>query len=182
MEIGMHLRAKAAIPGFVLSLALLAMAAATGAHAAELTRAHPAARPAEPVAHRLVQVAAAVQHRRLANLPRIRPQPSAPPVWTDTSGSWRQVGIASWYGGKRWQGRRTSSGARYDENLLTAAHATLPLGSRVRVVVPATGRSVVVTINDRPGTRTRIIDLSRAAAAKLGILRRGIAKVALLPD
>ncbi|MCC6717713.1 MAG: septal ring lytic transglycosylase RlpA family protein, partial [Acetobacteraceae bacterium] len=64
---------------------------------------------------------------------------------------------------------------------LTAAHASLPLGSRVRVTVADTGRSVVVTINDRPGTRRRIIDLSRAAAAELGIVARGIARVALSP-
>jgi len=94
-------------------------------------------------------------------------------------GDWRQSGIASWYGGKRWQGNRTSSGDRYDENALTAAHATLPLGSRVLVTIPDSGRSVIVTINDRPGTRTRIIDLSRAAAEALGIISRGVARVTL---
>ena len=95
------------------------------------------------------------------------------------AGTWQQTGMASWYGGKRWVGHATSSGERYDENQLTAAHATLPLGSRVRVTILGTGRSVVVTINDRPGTRTRIIDLSRGAAAELGMLDRGIAKVTL---
>jgi rare lipoprotein A (peptidoglycan hydrolase) len=92
-----------------------------------------------------------------------------------------QSGIASWYGGKRWQGKMTASGIRYDEAALTAAHATLPIGSKVRVVVTDTGRSVIVTINDRPGTRTRVIDLSRGAAAELGILQRGVARVTLLP-
>lgn len=92
-----------------------------------------------------------------------------------------QFGIASWYGGKRWQGRLTSSGTRYDENQLTAAHATLPLGSKVRVHLVGTDREVVVTITDRPGTRRRIIDLSRAAAAALGILSRGVAEVSLEP-
>jgi rare lipoprotein A len=92
-----------------------------------------------------------------------------------------QVGLASWYGGNRWQGHRTSSGARYDEMELTAAHATLPLGSRVLVALAGGGRSVVVTITDRPGTRKRIIDLSRAAAAELGILERGVAQVSLTP-
>lgn len=115
------------------------------------------------------------------------PKPPAPepiaagPVWTDASGDWRQDGLASWYGGRRWQGRLTASGVRYDDRKLTAAHASLPLGSRVRVTVADTGRSVVVTINDRPGTRRRIIDLSRAAAAELGIVARGIARVALSP-
>ncbi len=92
-----------------------------------------------------------------------------------------QVGIASWYGGKRWQGRFTSSGTRYDENELTAAHATLPLGSQVRVRLVDTDREVVVTITDRPGTRRRIIDLSRGAAAALGILSRGVAEVSIQP-
>ncbi|MDE2334546.1 MAG: septal ring lytic transglycosylase RlpA family protein [Rhodospirillales bacterium] len=92
---------------------------------------------------------------------------------------WEQTGLASWYGGPGWQGRRTAAGTRFNQDELTAAHATLPLGSRVLVTVPETGRSVVVTITDRPGTRSRIIDLSRAAAAKLGILRQGVARVEL---
>jgi len=106
---------------------------------------------------------------------------AAGPVWTDASGVWRQAGIASWYGGKRWQGKMTASGVRYDERQLTAAHASLPIGSRVRVTVADTGHSVVVTINDRPGTRRRIIDLSRAAAAELGIVARGVTQVTLSP-
>lgn len=93
----------------------------------------------------------------------------------------RQIGIASWYGGKRWQGRFTSSGTRYDENELTAAHATLPLGSLARVRLVGSDREVVVTITDRPGTRRRIIDLSRRAAAALGILSRGVAEVSVEP-
>ena len=93
--------------------------------------------------------------------------------------SWQQTGIASWYGGPKWQGRQTSSGTHYDENELTAAHRTLPLGSKVRVQLAGSDRTVVVTINDRPGTHNRIIDLSRGAAAALGILDRGVAKVTL---
>ncbi len=95
--------------------------------------------------------------------------------------AWKQSGVASWYGGSRWQGHRTSSGARYDENQLTAAHATLPLGSKVRVSLHNSARSVVVTITDRPGTRSRIIDLSRGAASALGILDQGVAMVTLSP-
>lgn len=95
--------------------------------------------------------------------------------------TWQQTGVASWYGGKRWQGHRTSSGATYDENALTAAHATLPLGTRVRVSSHNGARSVIVTINDRPGTRSRIIDLSREAAKELGILDTGVAMVTLQP-
>ena len=94
--------------------------------------------------------------------------------------SWAQSGTASWYGGERWQGKLTASGVRYDQNKLTAAHATLPIGSHVRVTVAGTDRAVIVTIIDRPGTRTRIIDLSRAAAEALGILARGVARVNLV--
>ena len=100
------------------------------------------------------------------------------PASQETNG-WAQSGVASWYGGIAWQGKLTASGARYDENILTAAHATLPIGTRVRVTLAGSTRSVIVTINDRPGTRTRIIDLSRAAARDLGILSRGLAQVTL---
>jgi rare lipoprotein A (peptidoglycan hydrolase) len=93
----------------------------------------------------------------------------------------QQSGLASWYGGQRWHGNRTSSGNIYDQDALTAAHASLPLGSRVLVTLVGTERNVVVTINDRPGTRRRIIDLSRAAAKELGILERGVAMVTLTP-
>lgn len=92
-----------------------------------------------------------------------------------------QTGVASWYGGPRWQGHLTSSGKRYDENALTAAHASLPLGSQCRVRLVGSDREVVVTITDRPGTRSRIIDLSRGAASALGILSRGVARVAVDP-
>ena len=94
---------------------------------------------------------------------------------------WKQTGVASWYGGHRWQGHRTASGSRYNEDGLTAAHATLPLGSHVRVTLANSARSVVVTITDRPGTRSRIIDLSRGAARSLGILSQGVAVVTLSP-
>ncbi len=96
-------------------------------------------------------------------------------------GGGAQIGTASWYGGRAWAGHRMSDGTRYNEDALTAAHASLPLGSQVRVVLADTHRSVVVTITDRPGTRTRIIDLSRGAAAALGMLSRGLAQVRLEP-
>lgn len=73
-------------------------------------------------------------------------------------------GYASWYGG-RFHGRRTASGERFNQHALTAAHKTLPLGTRVHVKNLDNGQSVVVTINDRgPYARGRIIDLSRGAA------------------
>lgn len=92
-----------------------------------------------------------------------------------------QIGTASWYGGSDWQGHRMSNGDRYEQNRLTAAHATLPMGTKVLVTLINSTRSVVVTVTDRPGTRTRIIDLSRAAAAALGIMSQGLAQVSLIP-
>ena len=91
-----------------------------------------------------------------------------------------QGGIASWYGGQRWQGRRTASGERFDRQALTAAHKTLPFGSRVRVVNLSNGRAVTVRINDRGPFRPHsIIDLSEAAAESLGMRQTGRARVAL---
>jgi len=91
-----------------------------------------------------------------------------------------RVGLASFYGA-RHQGRITASGRRFDARALTAASHSLPLGTRVRVTALATGRSVVVTITDRMDARRRVLDLSRRAAQDLGILRRGVAMVAIGP-
>lgn len=89
------------------------------------------------------------------------------------------TGSASYYA-DRFNGQRTASGERFSNTDLTAAHRTLPFGSRVRVTNPRTGESVVVRINDRgPFTRGRLIDLSRAAAQQVGIVRAGHGDVAL---
>lgn len=89
----------------------------------------------------------------------------------------RQVGLASWYG-PGFHGRTTASGARFDQNELTAAHRKLPLGSEVKVTNVENGRSIVVEINDRgPYIDGRVIDLSKAAAARLGIIEEGVAQV-----
>ena len=91
---------------------------------------------------------------------------------SETSG-YRERGIASWYG-KKFHGKRTSSGEPYDMYAMTAAHKTLPLPSYVRVRNLQNNRSVVVRVNDRgPFLHNRLIDLSYAAAAKLGILGTG---------
>jgi rare lipoprotein A len=97
-----------------------------------------------------------------------------------------QLGRASWYG-EPHHGRRTSSGEVYDMNGLTAAHRTLPLGTRIRVTNLDNGRSVDVRINDRgPFVDGRIVDLSRAAARRIGRLGAGLFRVRLtvltLPD
>lgn len=87
------------------------------------------------------------------------------------------TGIASWYG-RDHHGKRTANGERYDMNAISAAHPTLPMPSYVEVTVMATGRRAIVRINDRgPFAAGRIIDLSRAAARKLGIEREGTARV-----
>lgn len=88
-----------------------------------------------------------------------------------------QEGLASYYG-SRHHGLRTASGERFDQNALTAAHRTLPMGSEVRVTNLGNDRSVVVRINDRgPHARGRVIDLSRAAAQRLGMIDDGTARV-----
>lgn len=91
-----------------------------------------------------------------------------------------EIGVASWYGG-RHHGRLTASGERYDQNAMTAAHPTLPVraGIRLRVTRLDTGASVLVRVNDRGPARWtgRAIDLSRAAAARLDMLGRGLARV-----
>ena len=88
-------------------------------------------------------------------------------------------GVASWYGHPH-HGRLTASGQRFNMYELTAAHRTLPLGSRVRVVNLANGRSVVVTITDRgPFIKHRVIDLSYAAARQLALIGPGTGPVRL---
>jgi rare lipoprotein A len=90
-----------------------------------------------------------------------------------------QTGEASWYGAQH-HGRRTASGAVFDQTKLTAAHRTLPFGTRLRVTNLANGRSVEVEITDRgPYSGNRIIDLSRAAAQALGMIEAGTATVRL---
>jgi rare lipoprotein A (peptidoglycan hydrolase) len=89
--------------------------------------------------------------------------------------------VASWYG-PGFAGRRTSSGETYNPEGLTAASKTLPLGSRVRVTNPDTGRSVVVRINDRgPFVRGRSLDLSHGAAKQIGLTGKGVGRVQVTP-
>ncbi|HAA46354.1 MAG: lipoprotein A [Halomonas sp. 54_146] len=88
-----------------------------------------------------------------------------------------QEGIASFYS-DRFQGATTASGEPFDQQALTAAHPSLPFGTKVLVTRPDTGQEVEVLINDRgPFVKGRIIDLSKRAAVKLGMLRRGTAPV-----
>ncbi|MDK2768283.1 septal ring lytic transglycosylase RlpA family protein [Sphingomonas sp.] len=86
-------------------------------------------------------------------------------------------GMASYYGDAH-AGNRTASGERFNPSDMTAAHRSLPFGTKLRVTDPSTGRSVIVRVNDRgPFHKSRILDLSEAAARELGIVRRGRALV-----
>ena len=89
----------------------------------------------------------------------------------------RYFGLASHYG-PEWDGRRTSTGETFHNNELTAAHQSLPFGTKVRVTLLSTQKSVVVRINDRgPFVKGRIIDLSDEAARRIGLDRYGVAEV-----
>jgi len=90
---------------------------------------------------------------------------------------YEEVGMASWYG-RRFHGRSTANGERYDMNAMTAAHRTLPLPSIVRVTNLSNGRSVKLRVNDRgPFAKQRIIDVSRRAAQELGFKNKGVTRV-----
>jgi rare lipoprotein A len=102
------------------------------------------------------------------------------PMPADTSRWASQSGKASYYG-PAYHGRRSASGARFDQMAMTAAHAWLPFGTKVRVILAGSSRSVIVTITDRLHSSRRIVDLSVAAARELGMIRRGIAEVTLIP-
>ena len=105
-------------------------------------------------------------------LPDAALEPSA-----DAGAHWTQRGLASWYG-KKFNGRRTASGERFYATGLTAAHRTLPIPCYVRVRHVASGKEVIVRINDRgPFHSARVLDLSYAAAQKLGIVSQGSAEV-----
>lgn len=105
------------------------------------------------------------------------PSPVRPAAGVAVEPVFTQTGIASWYGTFH-HGWKTASGKRYDMNELTAAHRTLPFGTVATVTNLENGRSVVVVVNDRgPYRRGRIIDLSRRAAERLGLVEKGIGEV-----
>ncbi|WP_413577566.1 septal ring lytic transglycosylase RlpA family protein [Bdellovibrio sp. HCB290] len=86
-------------------------------------------------------------------------------------------GKASWYG-ESHHGNRTASGEKFDMTEMTAAHRSLPMGSKVKVTSLSSGRSVTVRINDRgPFSKGRIIDVSEAAAKELGMIQKGVDQV-----
>lgn len=112
---------------------------------------------------------------RYANRPYVALGKTYTPL--TSTGTFKQRGIASWYG-KKFHGQRTSVGEVYDMYAMTAAHPTLPIPSYARVTNLANQKSVVVRVNDRgPFLHDRVIDLSYAAAHKLGIIGDGSAEV-----
>ena len=98
---------------------------------------------------------------------------------TLSTAAYAQCGGASWYG-PGFNGKRAASGEIFNENAMTAAHRSLPFGTKVMVTDQRTGNAIEVTINDRgPFHGGRIIDLSKAAATKLGFRNRGTTSVCL---
>lgn len=97
----------------------------------------------------------------------------------ESPGNHATSGMASWYGGK-FHGRLTANGERYNKNGISAAHKTLPFGTRVRVRNLNNGRTIEVRINDRgPFVKGRIIDLSKGAAKKIDMIQDGVVPVEL---
>jgi rare lipoprotein A len=110
-----------------------------------------------------------------------QPETPKPPIKQTPAeqGKLPQTGGASWYGAQH-QGERTASGEIFDQGLFTAAHRTLPFGSKIKVTNLANGKSVEVKINDRgPFAEDRIIDVSQAAAKALEMLQSGKTTVRL---
>ncbi len=102
---------------------------------------------------------------------------AAPAPVAERRGRVVATGRASFYG-ERFRGRRTASGQRFNPDALTAAHRRLPFGTRLRVTNVRNGQSVVVRVNDRgPFHGNRILDLSKAAARRIGMVRSGTARV-----
>ncbi len=122
--------------------------------------------------------------RLLGNAPALArveglPELVAPPASTPRAALSNLTGMASWYG-PGFHGRRSASGEVFNQNALTAAHRTLPFGTRVRVTNLNTGQQVVVRINDRgPYGHGRVIDLSTAAANQIGLRAAGVGRVAI---
>jgi len=103
--------------------------------------------------------------------------PMSPGVATLAAAVAAAAAASSWYG-KRFQGRPTASGTPFDMYAMTAAHRTLPVGSKIRVTNRSSGKAVLLTVNDRgPFIDGRVLDISFAAARELGFVKKGLAKV-----
>jgi rare lipoprotein A len=112
--------------------------------------------------------------------PTNTPAPNTPHKSTPKPRHWLQVGVASWYG-SHFQGRRTAAGERFDMNMMTCAHPTLPMGTWLKVTNLKNHRTAFVRVNDRgPALDTRIVDLSFAAARTLGLAGVGRVKLEMV--
>jgi rare lipoprotein A len=121
---------------------------------------------------------------KVPSVPESEQAPSIAKIPAPSQSTITETGLASWYG-SRHHGKRTASGEVFNQEKFTAAHRTLPWGSKVKVTNLANGRSVEVRINDRgPFSKGRIIDVSRAAARSLGMVEQGITTVRIewFPD
>lgn len=125
--------------------------------------------------------------REIPPIAKVPSESEVPPIAkipAPSQSTMTETGLASWYG-SRHHGKRTASGEVFNQEKFTAAHRTLPWGSRVKVTNLANGKSVEVRINDRgPFSKGRIIDVSRAAARSLGMVEQGITTVRIewFPD
>lgn len=149
-----------------LGLALAVCGAVSCTHPA------PAPHPAAPKPH--------ASHRPRKPVAATVAPPAAvavPPAASTTGAAVTERGLAVWYA----SGRMTASGERFDKRAMTAAHRTLPFGTRVRVTAERTGKSVIVRINDRGpfGNPRRIIDLTEAAAEKIDLIDAGVTAVTI---
>lgn len=150
----------------------------TARTAKKTRRHHVARRPAKTQQRKAVVKREQPAQKRAVAAARPAPAPawSKKSLSTDGPRASGQQGVASYY----WQGQRVASGGWFNPNAMTAAHKTLPFGTKVRVTHLGNGRSVDVMINDRgPFIAGRIIDLSKAAAGIIGMTGQGIARVAV---
>jgi rare lipoprotein A len=123
----------------------------------------------------VLQVVQTAQDPAIVAVPAVEDRIEEPALETKHVGN----GEASFYGNEL-AGNRTASGERFNPRALTAAHRTLPLGSKIRVTNMANGKSVIVRVNDRgPFVKSRLIDISYAAAQQISIVRAGKARVSL---
>lgn len=160
----------------VAALSALALAlAVTGCHKKKVRAYHPPPPPPAVGSNRGTDSASTSGTQPSPSVPSAKPAP-LPPNLSERP-ALVETGLASWYG-PPYAGRKGADGTVYDQNAMTAAHLTLPMGSIVRVTNLTTNQSAVVKITDRgPFVRGRIIDLSLAAAKATGLYRMGVAKV-----
>lgn len=152
----------------VIACTVLCICIAAGAQSAQDVQAP------EPIAEKTAEVPAAIVMTEEIKVDALKNEEPINEIKNEGI-----AGIASYYAAK-FHGRRTASGERFSSKLMTAAHLTLPFGTRLKVTNPANSTSVIVRVNDRgPHVRGRIVDLSRTAAELLGITRSGVARVEL---